>query len=305
MRKGFIVIASLVILLVLVRAAGFREVGDTWRSVHVRGILLSILCYYGSIGMRILSWQRLLGSDAPPGRALAPPLALGFVLGHVTPAKSGEPMTAVLVAREFDLPLARTLSVLTAERALQLVVLLATFVPAAAFTAGRVLELGGTVQAAAVLLAALVVGTLFAAPLLRRAMPAARRLPRFGDPAAAYLESLADILGDRRRVAPLLGLLTIFWVLQYVSLWAILDAGGASVHLAGAATVAGSAILGGTLSLLPLGTQDGISAVVLSGLGVPLATGFALALFHTLLSLVCGGLLVAVAPWMGRRPAAR
>ena len=87
-----------------------------------------------------------------------------------------------------------------------------------------------------------------------------------------------------------------------MSLWAILDGGGASVNLVGAAVVAGAAILGGTLTLLPLGTQDGISAVVLAGLGVPLATGFALALFHTVLSLLCGLALVGILPfWVERR----
>ncbi|MBZ0269737.1 hypothetical protein K8I85_16420, partial [bacterium] len=86
----------------------------------------------------------------------------------------------------------------------------------------------------------------------------------------------------------LLVLGALFWLLQYLSLWAILDAGGASVNLIDAAVVAGAAILGGTLTLLPLGTQDGISALVLGGLGVPMARGFALALFHTLLSLGCG-----------------
>jgi len=295
-------VASLVLLLALVKAAGFREVAGTWRSVAPLGILLSVTAYYASIGVRILAWRMLLGPDSPPARALAAPLALGFVLGHVTPAKSGEPATALLVSRRFGLPLARTLSVLAAERGLQLVVLLATFVPAAVLTAGTVLELRGTARAAGAVLALLLVALFFAPPLLTRLAPLALRIPRAGEGLSRFLESLADLLADRRRIARLLPLTLVFWGLQYFSLWAILRAGGTSVNLIEAATVSGSAILGGTLSLLPLGTQDGISALVLGSLGVPLARGFALALFHTALSLVCGLAVVVLAPVLGGMP---
>jgi len=292
-------VASLALLLALVKAAGFREVAGTWRSVAPLGIALSVAAYYSSVGVRILAWRLLLGAESPPARALAGPLALGFVLGHVTPAKSGEPATALLVSRRFGLPLARTLSVLAAERGLQLVVLLATFVPAAVLTAGSVLEIRGAARAAGAVLALLLVALLFAPSLLERAAPVAARLPRVGDGISRFLASLAELLADRRRIAPLVPLTFVFWCLQYLSLWAILRAGGTSVNPIEAATVAGSAILGGTLSLLPLGTQDGISALVLGSLGVPLARGFALALFHTALSLGFGLVIVVLAPMLG------
>jgi uncharacterized protein (TIRG00374 family) len=295
-RRWVVIVASLAILLALTKAAGFREVARTWTSIALPGILLSVACYYSAVVVRILAWRLLLGADAPSARALAAPLAVGFVLGHVTPAKSGEPVTALLVSRAFDLPRSRTLSVLAAERGLQLVALLATFVPAAALVAGDVLELQGAIRFAAAALAAGLVALLFAPPLLRRAAPAAARLPRIGDGAARFTRALAELLAEPGRVLPLLGLAAVFWTLQYLSLWAILRAGGTSVNLIEAAAVAGSAILGGTLSMLPLGTQDGISALVLGGLGVPLAEGFALALFHTFLSLACGLLLAAASP---------
>lgn len=300
MRRWLVVIASLVIVLILVKVAGFREVAETWRSVQPRGIALSVACYFAALAIRVLSWRHLLAADSPPSRALAAPLALGFVLGHVTPAKSGEPATAVLVSRAFGLPLTRTLSVLTVERGLQLLVLLGTFVPAAAVYAGELLEIRGAVSAAGILLAALVVAVPFAGPALRGLAGVAARLPRIGPAAQRYLGETASILSSPSRVVPLLGLVTVFWILQYVSLWAILDAGGASVNLIDAAVVSGAAILGGTLSLLPLGTQDGISALVLTGLGLPLAQGFSLALFHSLLSLACGLALVALLPILWR-----
>lgn len=301
MRKWFVIVASAAVLLTLARLAGFRQIAATWSSLAPSGIALSVLCYYASILTRIASWRILLGEDSPAAPALAPPLTLGFILGHVAPAKSGEPVTALLVSRNFSLPLARTLSALTAERALQLVLLLATFVPAAALTAGALLELRGTVLAASLLLAALLTGLVFAGSLLASLAHRARRLPRWGEAVSAYLEALRGVLSDRRRLAPLLALGTLFWLCQYLSLWAILRAGNAGVTFPGAAVVAGAAILGGTLSMLPLGTQDGISAAVLKGFGVPLARGFSLALFHTLLSLVCGLVLLAALPLAGRR----
>lgn len=300
MRRWLVILASLAIVLTLVRAAGFRHVAETWGAVEPRGIVLSAACYYAALAVRILAWRLLLGRDAPPLPALGPPLALGFVLGHVTPAKSGEPATAVLVSRAFGIPIPRTLSVLTAERAAQLLALLATFVPAAAWSAGGTLAAGGPARAAAAVLGALLVAGLLAFPALRRFRGPITRLPRIGAAAAVYVDALIALLADRRRLAPLGALAVAFWLLQYASLWAILRAGGADVNLSGAATVAGSAVLGATLTMLPLGTQDGISAVVLAGLGVPAATGFSLALFHTLLSLACGLGLVAALPFVMR-----
>ncbi len=299
MRRWTVVVASVVIVLTLVRAAGFREVGDVWASVEKAGVVLAIAAYYSALFVRIVAWRRLLGAEAPPFGSLAPPLALGFVLGHLLPAKSGEPASALLVSRESGLPVTRTLSVLTAERALQLLALVATFLPAATIYAGTILELRTTILAAWILLAVLGVGSLFAAPLLRAAAPAALRLPRVGPAVRDYLEALAGLLGSRRTVVPLLALATLFWILQYGSLWAILRAGGLPVNLIETAAVSGSAVIGGTLSMLPLGTQDGISAVVLRGIGVPLAQGFSLALLHTVVSLGCG--LVTVAAALARR----
>jgi uncharacterized protein (TIRG00374 family) len=299
-RRWLVILASLAIVLTLVRAAGFRHVAETWGAVAPRGIVLSVACYYAALVVRVLVWRLLLGRGAPPLPALGPPLALGFVLGHVTPAKSGEPATSVLVSRAFGIPLPRTLSVLTAERAAQLLALLATFVPAAAWSAGGALAVGGAVRAAAAVLGVLLVGVLLALPALRRLREPLSRLPRIGAAAAEYVDGLIALAADRRRLLPLAALSAVFWLLQYLSLWAILRAGGADVNLSGAATVAGAAILGGTLTMLPLGTQDGISAVVLAGLGVPAATGFSLALFHTLLSLACGLVLVAALPFVMR-----
>jgi uncharacterized membrane protein YbhN (UPF0104 family) len=300
MRRAFVIIISIAIVLILVRAAGFREVWGVWRSVRPAGIALSVGCYLLSLFVRILAWRRLLGTGAPPAGRLAGPLALGFVLGHVAPAKTGEPAVALLVARTLALPLSRTLSVLAVERAVQLLLLLVTFLPAAAFAAGDRLELRGAVQAAGVLLVGLLAGLVAAGPVLRRVAVRIRGWRRFGPGAARTLEATADLLAERRAAPPLLALVAIFWFLQYLSLWAILDAGGASVNLIDAAVVAGAAIIGGTLTLLPLGTQDGISALVLGSLGVPMARGFALALFHTLLSLGCGLAVLLAALVLGR-----
>jgi uncharacterized membrane protein YbhN (UPF0104 family) len=295
-KRWFVGILSLAVLLTLIRAAGFREVAGIWTTIRPEGIAVAAAAYFAAIGVRVVSWRLLLGAESPRIRALAPPLALGFLLGHVTPAKSGEPAAAVLVSRTFGIALPRTLSVLTAERALQLVALLLTFLPAAALHAHLVPPLHGALRAGAVLLAPAVVAAVLAGPALRALRPWLLRIPRIGPAAGEYVDALAAVLADRRRTGPLLALGVLFWMLQYGSLWAILDAGGASVNLPGAATVAGTAVLGGTLSMIPLGTQDGISAVVLAGLGVPMARGFSLALFHTVLSLLCGLALLVVLP---------
>jgi len=293
-RRWFVVVASVAIVLTLVRAAGFREVGDVWSSVERRGVAVAVACWWGALAVRVATWRRLLGADAPPLRTLASPLALGFVLGHLLPAKSGEPAAALLASRATGLPRARTLSVLTAERALHLLALLATFLPSAATWAGATLPVS-------ILLLLLASGALLAPPFLRAAAPAASRLPGVGGALRLYLDGLAALLRSRRALLPPLGLATLFWLLQYVSLWAILRAGGLPVNPVEAAAVAGAAILGGTLSMLPLGTQDGISAAALAGLGVPLARGFALSLLHSAISLGCGFVVAGLAAVVPRR----
>jgi uncharacterized membrane protein YbhN (UPF0104 family) len=303
-RRWLVPLASLALVLALARAAGFATIRDVWSTVQVPGILASAVCWTMSLGVRIASWRLLLGSASPPARALVRPLALGFVLSYVIPAKAGEPVPAFLASRTLGLPLPRTLSVLTAERAAHVVLLLATFAPAAALAAGRALELSRAAAWAAVGLAGALAVIPFTPALLRRAERATHRLPRGGAVAGAYVCALLDLVVSPRRLAPLAFLSLGFWLLQYASLAAILRAGGVPVNLPQAAFVAGTAVLGGTLTLLPLGTQDGISALALDALGVPLARGFALALFHTTLGLACGAaaaLLLAMAP-ARRRP---
>ncbi len=294
MRRWFVILASLALVLALARAAGFETIGAVWRSVDPRGVAVSVACYYACLAARVLAWRRLLAGDAPPLRTLAPPLALGFVLANVAPAKSGEPASALLLARAAGIPRSVTLSVLTAERGAHLLALLATFVPAAALAAGARLHLSDAARAAALLLAVLLAALPFVPAVLRRAAALAPRLPRGGAALGRYLDALAALLRAPRALVALFALSLAFWILQYASLGAILRAGGVPVNPAQAAAVAGAAILGGTLSLLPLGTQDGISALALGALGVPLATGFALALFHTAVGLACGGLLAVV-----------
>ena len=302
MRRWLIILASLALVLALVRAAGVDTVGAAWRTVDPRGAAVAAACYYLSLGVRVATWRHLLGPDSPPVRRLAPPLALGFVLAHVAPAKTGEPAPALLASRALGLPLPAVLSVLTAERGAHLLALLATFVPAATLAAGTALSLSTAARAGALVLAVALVAIPFAPFVLRRGAALASRRPRAGPAAAAYLASLAGLLRSPSRVGPLLALSVLFWGLQYVSLAAILRAGGLAVNLVQAAAVAGGAILGGTLTLLPLGTQDGISALALGAFGVPLARGFALALFHTVLGLLCGAVLAAILAVSGAGP---
>ena len=291
MRRRLVILASLAIVLALARATGFDTIAQVWRAVDPRSVLAVIACYFGSLALRVASWRLLLGPGGPPSLTLFSPLALGFVLSHVAPAKTGEPMPAFLVSRAARVPLPATLSVLTAERAAHFLLLLATFVPAAALSARA---LSPAARAAAIVLAGLVAAVPFAPTLLRRTARAASKLPRVGPAAAAYLVALNDLLRSPGRLAGLVACSAAFWVLQYLSLWSILRGGGVAVNPIEAAAVAGSAILGGTLTLLPLGTQDGISAIALQTFGVPLSLGFSLALFHTMLSLGCGASVALV-----------
>jgi uncharacterized membrane protein YbhN (UPF0104 family) len=304
-RKILLLVASLALLLILARAAGFHHIGETWRRIPGPAILLSMACFLGSIAMRILAWKALLGAGVPSPWALAPTLAVGFVLGSIVPAKAGEPAVALLASRGFGVPLARTLSALAAERGVQLIVLLTAFVAAVALRAGTLLDVRSAALAAAIVLVAILAGVFLARPHFGRAASAARRIPRIGPALAASFVELDTTLRDRPLLLRLVVLASLFWLLQFLSLWAILTGGGLSIDLAGAAVVAGAAILGSTISFLPLGTQDGISAVVLRAFGVPLATGFALALFHTMLSLACSAALVVLMPWFGVRGAPR
>lgn len=296
-RRTLFLLCSVALVLILAKAAGFHQIASTWKSLRLEGVLLSVACYYASLGVRVATWKILLGNGSPSTSRLLPPLALGFILGHLLPAKTGEPLTAVLLARTFRLPLGRALAALASERGLQLLVLLATFTAAAAWTAGNVFALQSMRNGAVILLGISMVGIFALRPGLRLLRGPLEKLPKVGPALRDSLNALEHTLSNRRSVV-LLSLLTgVFWGLQYLSLWAMLNASTEAVTFPEAAVVAGAAILGGTLTLLPLGTQDGISAAVLNSFGVPLGVGFSLALAHTALSFACGALVLAFLPF--------
>jgi uncharacterized membrane protein YbhN (UPF0104 family) len=290
MKRWLAALVSLALIVTLVRLAGVRTVWQAWTEVHPAAIAASVACYLAALGVRVVLWRALLGGGLT---SFVRPIVVGSVLGHVLPLKVGDVAPALLVARVQNLPLPRTLSTLTVERVSQLIALIATFLPAAWLALAHT-NAFPQVERAALAFLALTVGAavlVLAIAATRRGRSTNRLLRAWHE----YAQSLGTLVRAPRTLALTSSLGLTYWVLQYASLWAVLRGGGLAVGPVDAAAVCGAAVIGGTLSAIPLGTQDGISAVVLGALGFPTDRGFALALFHTALSLICGLTCVAVA----------
>lgn len=296
MKRWLAAFASIAVLVTLVRLAGVRTVWRAWTELPLSAIVASISCYVAALGIRVILWRALLGGSTT---SFVRPIVVGSVLGHVLPMKVGDVAPAVLAARLLDLPLTKTLSALTLERVSQLIALIATSFPAAWITLERTNAFPEIRRTALVFLViVIVVSSGIVVISARRSARSTNRVVRAWN---AYATSLRTLLRQPRTLFLTLGLGFVFWMLQYASLWAILRGGGLSVRALDAATVCGAAVIGGTLTAIPLGTQDGISGAVLGALGFPVDRGFALALFHTALSLGCGLLCVLLALRFGRR----
>lgn len=248
------------------------------------------------VSFRAWRWSVLLPTERrlPFGRLL-PPLLIGYLGNTVLPARLGEAMRAVVVARRERVGTTEALGSVVVERVIDVATLAVL-----AFLASLVVDAPTwAVQALGALAAGGVVGigilsTVGVGPLVLLAdRLGMRRSPRARDVVARF----ADTLGGPSRRRPIIaaaGISFIAWLLDATSFWLAGQAVGADLSYAAAMLVGGVAVLGTAIPSAPgfVGTFELAAAGMATALGVPGAEALAMAVVvhaMTLLPLALGG----------------
>lgn len=294
-------------LWLVVESIDVADVGDVLGASNP----LPALAIVGIVALQLLvrarRWSALLpvaaGGRRIPTRRLAGPLLVGYLGNAVLPARLGEPIRALIVARREPVGTTEALGSVIVERIVDATTLAAVAFGAALVAGGPtwiVQALGAGAAAGIVLLVILVVVGL--GPLVRAGdRLGLGRWPRVRDVTAR----LVATLGGPSRRGPLLvaaGMSTLAWLLDGTSFWLAGQAVGAELPYAAAMVVAGVSVLGTALPSAPgyVGTFELAAAGTASAFGVPGAEALALALtahVMTLVPLAASG--AAALAWMG------
>jgi len=276
-----------------VRALGSSLSSFTWRSL---GIALALVL--GNYALRFMRWQyylRHLDVQVPATTSALVFLA-GFVMS-VTPGKMGELFKSLLLYEYRGVGIARTASVVVAERLLDLVALVfLVSLGSTAFEHGRAVAVVGGLVVLAIVLGCTVrpLGE-FVLGRLARFRAGARIVPKLREAYIALQALTRPVPFAIGGVYALLG-----WTLECVATWFLLDGfAGVGVSWQGATFGYAAGTLAGALAMLPGGL--GVAEVGMAGLfraaapGLSLPTATAATILVRLSTLWFGVVLGAVA----------
>ncbi len=251
-----------------VRALGESLQRFAWPSLFVAlGLVL------GNYFIRFLRWQYYLGVL---GVRVEPRLSgLVFLSGFlmsVTPGKMGEVFKSMLLHEYRGIGIARTASVVVAERLLDLVALVVLVsLGSTTFAHGRAVAFSGALVVTALVLACTVrpVGYFFLDRLAGL---------RFTARIAPKLRETYDALFELTRPVPFLagGLMALLgWSLECLATWFLVRGFDVEMEVLGATFAYAAGTLAGALAMLPGGL--GVTEVGMSGLFRAAAPDFAIA----------------------------
>jgi uncharacterized membrane protein YbhN (UPF0104 family) len=262
----------------------------------------------GQVLIRSIRWRMIL--PALPGRVIAvrrivPVYLVGYLANTVLPARLGEGVRAVLLARREGLPMADTIGSVVLERLLDILTL-------ALLGAAAALALGARGQTLVVAIVGLVVagGALVAVAVAARFLGRIRwgRLDRAREIVGALLSG-ASPGGRARVIARAIVLTVITWLLDAGIYWLVGRSLGLDLSPLAAMIVSTVAVLSTAIPAAPgyVGTFELAAAGALRALGVDAETALAVALVaHAviILTTAVGGTAATIVIALGGRPVA-
>lgn len=206
------------------RGVAFGEVAANLGRVSLLSFGLFVLMHLGSFGIRALRWSALVRPLAPvPARRLLSPLAIGFMINFIFPARAGELVRVWLLARSEPVSASAAFGSVVVERLCDLFAILCLVALAPFFLAGDASGLLGRIRWLSPLLFAgylAVVAGLFMIGHHRGALeafldrhPLVQRRPllrRIANLAVKFAEGLT-VLKSVRQLALALGLSLVLW----------------------------------------------------------------------------------------------
>jgi uncharacterized membrane protein YbhN (UPF0104 family) len=276
--------------------AGAARVGSALSSFAWPMALLALALAAANYGLRFAKWQlylRTLALEVPARDSLEIFLA-GFAL-TVTPGKVGEVLKAYLLRQRFGVPMARTAPTVVAERATDLLALVALSLVGVGALAG-----GARLLWVAAGLVAVLVAAASSRRLAHAAIDVAARLPVVGS-AAPKLREFYDATGVLLRPLPLVAATALSiaaWFAECAAFYFVLRGlPGVGVSLKLCTFIYSTMTIAGALSFLPggLGVQEGgmVALLVSTAHGLTSASAFA-ATFVTRLCTLWFAVLIGV-----------
>lgn len=292
-RRSFTTVVGLLVSLVaLWIVVGTVDVGETVRVLaraEVMPLLGIVAIVFVQVGIRSYRWSFLLPTASRVTvRRLIPPLLVGYLGNAVLPARLGEPMRALLVARRERVGTTEALGSVLVERVvdvatLALVAFLASTLVEAPAWATQALG----VSAALGIIAIVVLTTVGLQPLVGIA-------ERIGLNRRSALRDLvhrfASTLGGhsrRRSVLVAAAISMLAWLLDAGSFWLASQAVGADIEYAAALFIAGVTVLSTAIPSAPgyVGTFELAAAGMAVALGLPAAEALAMAVVAHVMTL--------------------
>jgi uncharacterized protein (TIRG00374 family) len=309
LRNILSILLTLAILYLVYRELlGFdwREVWTSIQGANVWLFALAFAIFYCSFPVRALRWKALLGNvgydrsagyPMPSTFGLTRIMYLAWFVNGVTIARFGDAYRCYLLRRAAGVSFTVALGTVLAERLLDLLVM------AAMMGAGVLVVFHGSLpteatQALALGLVLSVIGVVGLLSIRRFRWAFERVLPKRLHAHYARLEH--GVVGSLRRLPLLVAYSVAGWILEGLTLYAVLAAVGAPVSVAGALVVALGASLLTVVPFTPSGlgfTEAGL-VIMLGWLGLDAPTATAATVLLRLInywSIVGLGLVVYVA----------
>lgn len=262
-RVVFVLFCSALVFALLSALSDVRALGHSLSTFHAPAGFAALGFVLGNYLLRFLRWQFYLGQLGVkvPVRLSALVFLSGFVMS-VTPGKMGEVFKSLLLHEYRGIGIARTASVVVAERLLDLVALVVLVtIGSAAFAYGRAIALvGGAVVFAIVLVCTVRPLGLGALKVLERIPGVSRLAPKLRetyDALYALTRPTPFMLGGAYAVAG--------WALECVATWVLVEGfAGTEISFQGATFAYAAGTLAGALAMLPGGL--GVAELGMSGL---------------------------------------
>ena len=296
-RVALGLVVSAVACLLLARSVDLSAAATRLSSVQPVWLLLPLLVLALQLLVRARRWALLLaaaaGTEVRTGQVIGP-LAVGYLANGVLPARVGEVVRAVLVARREHVAIAAVAASVVVERVVDLAALLVIGLASTGSVGVGAIGVVAIAGAAA-LVGGLGVLALSAGSLAAR-MP--RRLPaRVRMPTVQFLESIGGV-GIRAAVGSF-ALSLLAWMGDVTVVWACAQALGVHLPFAAVVPIAVGAALGTALPAASgyLGTYE-LGAVTFGTMtGTAPDTVLSIALLAHVLAVVpvaCAGLVAAL-----------
>lgn len=257
-----VALLSVLVFAVLSALSDVRALGQSLATFHWPALAGALALVSGNYFLRFVRWQfylRKLAVDVP-ARLSALIFVAGFVMS-VTPGKMGEVFKSVLLHEYRGIGIARTASVVVAERLLDLVALvILVSLGTGGFPRGRPVAFAGGLVVLGIVLACTV------RPFGHFILDLLGRVPRLSA-LVPKLRETYDALHVLTRPGPFLvsaayGL--VGWALECVATWVLIQGfAGAEIGWRGATFGYATGTLAGALAMLPGGL--GVAELGMSG----------------------------------------